>query len=304
MIVIGSRGSALALAQTEWVKERMRSRFPDIEVVVKVIKTSADKDPTVSLRAAPAVGIFIKELEQALLEKEIDVAVHSMKDLPTQIAPGLRIAAVPEREDARDAFISNEAPALSELPNGSLIGTGSIRRQAQILAVRPDLRIADIRGNVDTRLKRLQSGTYDAIILACAGLRRLGLKKSISSPLDFELMLPAAGQGALAVEARESDPKTDGVADSLNHAPTALAVQAERDFLQRMGGGCNVPVAVHARITENWIYIDGLVASPDGRRVVRNSIQQSLQRALDAPALLADRILSRGGRAILEEIFR
>jgi len=302
MIRIGSRGSALALAQTAWIKEQILSRFPHAEVVVKVIKTSADKDQTSYLRSASTVGIFVKELEQALLDGEIDVAVHSMKDVPTQIPNGLRIAAVPEREDPRDALITNQAASLSELPNGSLVGTGSIRRQAQLLALRPDLRIADIRGNVDTRLKKLQHGSYDAIVLACAGLRRLGLQDRISSVLDFHQMLPAPGQGALAVETRAADPEAAAIAAALNHPPTAVAVLAERNFLQRMGGGCNVPIAVYARLHEDRIEVDGHVVSPDGRRLIRDSIQQSVQQAEEAVTSLADRILSRGGREILDEV--
>ncbi len=302
MVIIGTRGSALALAQTGQIKDLILKRFPDAEVELKVIKTSADKDQITSLRSPSTVGVFVKELEQALLAKEIDIAVHSMKDVPTQIPPELRIAAVPEREDARDALITNRAASLSELPAGSVVGTGSVRRQAQILAYRADLRIMDIRGNVDTRLKKLQSGAYDAIILACAGLRRLGLQDRITSPLDFVQMLPAPGQGALAIETRANDPATEAIAAALNHPPTALAVLAERNFLQRMGGGCNVPVAVYANLSENTIKIDALVASPDGQRVVRDSIAQSLQMANDAVDLLADRILARGGRAILDEV--
>jgi hydroxymethylbilane synthase len=301
MVIIGTRGSALALAQTEWIKDLIHNRYPSAEVEVKVIKTSADRDQTASLRSASTVGVFVKELEQALLAGDIDIAVHSMKDLPTQIPSGLRIAAIPEREDARDALIANKATSLFDLPAGSLVGTGSIRRQAQILASRPDLRIMDIRGNVDTRLKKLQNGACDAIILACAGLRRLGLQHRITSQLNFEQMLPAPGQGALAIETRVNDPTTEAVATPLNHPATALAVISERKFLERMGGGCNVPVAVYAQVTENTLEIDGLVASPDGRRVVRDSIQQSLQKANEAADLLADRILSRGGRAILDE---
>ncbi len=302
MIIIGSRGSMLALAQTGWVKEQILRRFPDVEVSIKVIKTSADKNPTASLRAASTVGVFVKELEQALLAREIDVAVHSMKDVPTEISDGLCLAAVPEREDARDAFLSNTAKTLSDLPSGSVIGTGSMRRQAQILAYRADLQIVDIRGNVDTRLKKMQSGEYDAIILACAGLRRLGLERSISAPLDFAAMLPAPGQGALAVEARDGDMQIAEVAAALDHGPTALAIAAERNFLRYMGGGCNVPIGVYARLRENMIEIDGLVASPDGQRVIRDAIQRNRSQADEAVAILADRILSEGGREILNKV--
>jgi hydroxymethylbilane synthase len=302
MIIIGSRGSALALAQTGWVQGQILSRFPDIEVTIKVISTSADRNQTASIRSGSAVGVFVKELEQALLGKEIDIAVHSMKDVPTSIPPGLQICAVPEREDARDAFIAKNVHTLSELPAGSLVGTGSVRRQAQLLALRPDLRVADIRGNVDTRLKKLQEDAFDSIILACAGLNRLGLHDRISSPLDFTQMLPAPGQGALAIEVRSDDAQAIKVTSALNHAPTADAVSAERHFLHRMGGGCNVPVAVYAQLNGDQIEIDALVASPDGRTILRDSIQQKVGLAAEAAVLLAERMLGRGARAILEKI--
>jgi hydroxymethylbilane synthase len=302
MIIIGSRGSALALAQTEMMKAQILSRFPDTEIKIKIIKTSADKDQTTSIRAGSSIGVFVKELEQALLKEEIDLAVHSMKDLPTRIPEELHIAAIPEREDARDAFISNRAKDLLELPSGSLIGTGSVRRQSQILAIRPDLKVKDIRGNIDTRLNKLQDGACDAIILACAGLNRLGFRNRISAPLSFEQMLPAPGQGALALESRVFDSRITPIAAALNHTPTAIAVSAERSFLQRMGGGCNVPVAVYARLNGNLIEIDGLAASPDGRKIIRESEKASLESANEAAISLADRILEMGGREILKEI--
>jgi hydroxymethylbilane synthase len=304
MIIIGTRGSALALAQTTWIKARILQHFPDIEVSLKIIRTSADKDTTSSLRSASSVGVFVKELEQALQEEQIDIAVHSMKDVPTQIAPGLEISAIPEREDARDAFISSQAKSLLELPQGATIGTGSVRRQAQILAMRPDLKIMDIRGNVDTRLKKLQDGVYDAIILACAGLRRLGLQQRITSPFDYGQMLPAPGQGALVVETRSHDSRIQAIVSPLNHLPSAIAVTAERSFLQHMGGGCNVPIAAYARVTQEMVEMDALVASPDGQRIVRDSLRGNLKAIDEAVASLADRILSQGGRNILDELGR
>jgi hydroxymethylbilane synthase len=299
MLIIGSRGSALALAQTGWVRERILDRFPDADVTVKIIKTSADKDQTTSLRSGSGIGVFVKEIEQALLSKEIDLAVHSMKDLPTQIPEELKIAAVPEREDARDVLISKDSKKLAGLAQNCLIGTGSIRRQAQLLALRPDLKIVDIRGNIDTRLKKLKSGSYDAIILACAGLNRLGLQNEISDILDFKEMLPAPGQGALAIETRKDDRRVGIFAAALNHEPSFAAVLAERAFLQRMGGGCNVPVAAYAHAAGNSIIIEGLVASPDGAQIIRDSVQKKLESADEAAIALADVILARGGRAIL-----
>jgi hydroxymethylbilane synthase len=302
MITIGSRGSALALSQTGWVRDQILAHFPDAEVTIKVIKTSADKNPTASIRAASSVGVFVKELEQALLEKEIDVAVHSMKDLPTTLSPGLQISAIPEREDARDAFISEKSATLDSLPAGSLVGTGSIRRQSQLLALRPDLRVIDIRGNVDTRLRKLQEGAYDAIILACAGLNRLGLRNRITAPFEFEQMLPAPGQGALAIETREDDTAATELTSALNDSLTATAITAERRFLQLMGGGCNVPVAVYARCSEDIVEIDGLVASPDGRHVIHDYERQRPDIVLEAVTFLAERILRNGGRSILENL--
>jgi hydroxymethylbilane synthase len=303
MIIIGSRGSSLALAQTGWVKTQISGRFPDAEVTIKVITTSADRNPTASIRAGSSVGVFVKELEQALLQKEIDIAVHSMKDVPTSIPEGLQIAAVPEREDARDAFIAASARDLSQLPPGSLVGTGSVRRQAQLLALRPDLRVADIRGNVDTRLKKLQDGSYDSIILACAGLNRLGLHDRITFPLDFAQMLPSPGQGALAIEIRTEDVQAQQVTSALNHAPTEAAVSAERSFLRRMGGGCNVPVAVYAHLNRGLMEIDALVASPDGKEILRDSVQQKPEMADEAAIQLAESLLARGARSILEKIY-
>jgi hydroxymethylbilane synthase len=302
MIIIGTRGSALALAQTELIKQQILSRFPDNEIKIKIIKTSADKDLTSSIRSGSSIGVFVKELESALLGGDIDIAVHSMKDLPTNIPQELEIAAIPRREDAHDALIANYTTSLPALPSGSVVGTGSVRRQAQLLALRPDLKVKDIRGNLQTRLNKLQNGDFDAIILACAGLNRLGIQERISALLSFEEMLPAPGQGALAVETRKEDSRTQPIVSALNDRQTAIAVLAERSFLRRMGGGCNVPVAVYAQIKENRILIEGLAASPDGKKIVRESVQQNTDAADDAANTLADRILSKGGRAILGEI--
>ncbi len=301
MVIIGTRGSTLAFAQTIWVREKILHIFPNENVQIKVIKTSGDKNATASLRAPSTVGVFVKELEQALIKGDIDLAVHSMKDVPTQIAQDFEIAAVPEREDARDALVANHEVTLSGLPKGSRIGTGSLRRQAQLLFLRPDLEINDIRGNLETRLKKLRDGDYDAIVLACAGIRRLGYHKLISSILNYDHMLPAPAQGALAIEIRRGDSRIKPIAETLNHRPSAIAALAERSFLQRMGGGCNVPVAAYARFEENGNYlkIDALVASPDGRRLVRDSIRRKSNDIDNAVAILSDRILSGGGREIL-----
>jgi hydroxymethylbilane synthase len=302
MIVIGSRGSALALAQTSWVRDRILERFPDSEISIKVIKTSADQNPTASIRSGSTIGVFVKELEQALRNGEIDLAVHSMKDLPSQVPEDLKIAAVPEREDARDVFISQKSKTLFELAPNSVIGTGSIRRQSQILALRPDLKIADIRGNIDTRIKKLKSGSYDALILAHAGLNRLKLQNEISEVLEFKSMLPAPGQGALAIEIRENDRRVESFVAALNHEPSFSAVLAERAFLRRMGGGCNVPVAIFAQAMNESMEIEGLVASPDGVEIIRDSTRTSVRDAEPSAIELADSILARGGRSILNRL--
>jgi hydroxymethylbilane synthase len=314
-LVIGSRGSRLALAQARFIQAEIRRIAPETETRIEIIKTSADKDIVTSLRASDSAGVFIKELEQALSRREIDLAVHSMKDVPTAIAEGLRIAAVPEREDARDALIisqniqeeirAGETPApLSELPAGARVGTGSFRRQAQLLALRPDLRILDIRGNVDTRIQKMENGEYDAVALATAGLRRLGMQDRISYTLSYDEMLPAPGQGALAIEVRTDDVFTNELVKKLNHRPTTLAVAAERDFLERLGGGCNVPIAIYARVKQGVLKMNALAATPDGKRVVRDKAAGDPENSADICADLAERILNSGGREILHEFRR
>lgn len=302
MLVIGSRGSDLALAQTRWIQKRILETFPDLDVSIRIVKTSGDKDTTTSIRTGSSVGVFVKELERALLDKEIDLAVHSMKDLPTRLQPGLRIAAIPEREEVRDALITPGSNAFASLPPNARIGTGSIRRQAQLLALRPDIQVVDIRGNINTRLKKLEHGSYDAIILACAGLNRLNFQDRISEIFTLEQMLPAPGQGALAIETRSDDLEVVKVAAALDHEPTSIAVKAERVFLQRMEGGCNVPVAVHARVETDLIYIDGLVISPDGANMVRESVHDRQESAEKTAAMLAERLLEQGGNTILQKL--
>jgi hydroxymethylbilane synthase len=282
------------------VRERILDLFPGAEVAIHVIRTSADKDESASIRSGSAVGVFVREIEEALLRGEIDAAVHSMKDLPTRIPQGLRIAAVPQREDALDALVTPDGKNLANLPQGARVGTGSLRRQAQLLALRPDLQVKDIRGNIDTRLKKLRAGAYDAVVLACAGLKRLGLADAATQRLNLAEMLPAPGQGALAVETRIGDLRINSVTAALNHWETAVAVAAERAFLSRMGGGCNVPVAAHARIRDGSLILDGLVASPDGSKMVRDTVRASPDAAEDAAVALAETILERGGRAVLD----
>ncbi len=302
MLVLGTRGSELALAQTLWAQKRILEIFPDMEISVRIIKTAGDADTTSSIRAGGSVGVFVKEIERALLEGEIDLAVHSMKDLPTDERPGLRVAAIPEREDPRDALVSSGGIGFSDLPSGSRIGTGSLRRQAQLLALRPDLEVVDIRGNINTRLNKLQGAGYDAVVVASAGLNRLGLQNRITERFSLHRMLPAPGQGALAIQARSNDARVLSVAAALDHAATSIEVRAERVFLRHIGGGCNVPVAAHARVEGARIRVDGLIIAPDGRRVLHEYVTDRPEAAGAAAAALADHILSRGGRAILDAL--
>jgi hydroxymethylbilane synthase len=305
IIRMGSRGSALALAQTNWIKDRILARYPQLQVTTTVIKTSADKHPGISIRAGTATGVWVKELEEALLFGRVDVAVHSMKDLPSKIPDSLEINSIPEREDACDALVARHGVrALSDLPRGAAIGTGSIRRQAQVLAARPDLEVRDIRGNIDTRLQKLDRGDYDAVILACAGLHRLGLQSRITSRLELRQMLPAPGQGALALETRRGDARMTALLAGLHHAPTAVAVLAERVFLRQMGGGCNSPIAVHTSLEGDRVVIDGMIATPDGKKLLRDSVCRLAAQANEAASELADLLLRQGGSEILSSLGR
>jgi len=303
MLTIGTRGSALALAQAHWVAGRLLALHPDVQMKIKIISTSADKDPAASIRSGTATGVFVKEIEEALLNSVIDLAVHSMKDLPTAIPDALEIGAIPQREDARDALIGGAGVhRLDDLPPSAVIGTGSVRRQAQILALRPDLTVQDIRGNVQTRLRKLAAGGYDAVILACAGLNRLGLQDRIGVHLEFAQMLPAPGQGALALEVRKEDSRVTALVADLNDPLTATAVLAERAFLRRMGGGCNIPIAVHSRPAYGQVLIEGLVAHPDGTGLLRDSAVCPLTSAAEAAEALADKLLAAGGAEILRSL--
>ena len=303
-IIIGTRGSQLALWQTNWVKAQIEKHHPGIEVEIKVISTKGDRVLDVSLPklGEQGKGLFTKELEDALFEHRVDLAVHSLKDLPTELPPGLQIGAICEREDARDALVArNPIKSFNELPPRALIGTSSLRRQAQLKSVRPDLVIEPVRGNVDTRLRKLDEGRYDAIVLAAAGLHRLGHANRITEHLSEDLMLPAVGQGALAIETREDDVTTAEVIHVLNHEATRLACSAERAFLKSLGGGCLVPIAAHATIeSESGVMtLNGLVASPDGLEVVRAQQSGPAQDGARLGQQLADEFLARGAGEIL-----
>jgi len=302
-LVIGSRGSKLALTQAGMIKGQLEQLEPTLSVRIEIIKTSGDanSDP---LSVIGGKGVFTKELEEALLDSRIDIAVHSLKDLPTILPGGLTIAAICKREDPRDALVLPRKPegaqaSLRSLPHGVTVGTSSPRRLAQLQHLRGDLIIRELRGNVDTRLRKLDEGQYDALVLACAGLRRLGLENRISAALLATEMLPAVGQGALGIETRAEDETTITVVRRLDHKFTRLACIAERAFLRSLGGGCQLPIAGHAVVREKRLRLDGLVAERQGHRVVRDRISGSLDEAEQLGTELGERLLDLGARELL-----
>lgn len=304
-LVIGSRGSKLALVQAETIKAELERLEPSLAVSIEIIKTSGDvkTDP---LSVIGGKGVFTKELEDALLDRRIDVAVHSLKDLPTIVPEGLVIAAITKREDPRDALVLNKklrlsAPAIASLPRGAIVGTSSPRRLAQLRNLRTDLTINDLRGNIDTRVRKLDEGQYDALVLACAGLRRLGMDDRISAALPASELLPAVGQGALGVEVRIDDANTIEIISKLDHKFTRLACTAERALLRSLGGGCQLPIAGYAIVREKRIRLDGLVADPQGRKLVKDRIMGSLDEAEQLGATLGSRLLELGAAALMVE---
>ncbi len=304
--IIGSRGSKLALWQANWVRERLEALDPEVEVRVEVIKTTGDVKTDVPLSVIGGQGAFTKELEQALLDRRIDIAVHSLKDLPTILPEGLNISAITEREDPRDALVLREGEgegvaSLKDLRAGAIIGTSSLRRIAQLKHLRPDVVLKDVRGNVDTRLRKLDAGWYDALILASAGLRRLDLAHRISAPISFEEMLPAVGQGALGIETRADGGEATRLVSRLDHWPTRVACVAERALLRRLGGGCQVPIAAHGTVLDGGVLrLEGLVAALNGSRVIRDSIEADAEGDTLGEALAA-RLLERGAASLLAE---
>jgi hydroxymethylbilane synthase len=293
---IGSRGSALALTQADWVKGKLEETGLEIEITV--IKTSGDRFVDRPIQTLGGKGIFTKEIEDALLRGEIDLAVHSMKDLPTEVPHGLTIAAVPEREDARDVLVSRENIPLKALPKAARLGTGSLRRRSQILNYRSDLIMVPIRGNVDTRLRKLFEQGFDAIVLAAAGLKRLGREDRITEYLTPEICLSAVAQGALAIETRDDNSSRQSVA-FLHHDPSFIEVTAERAFLRKLGGGCHLPVAARACIDGELLSLTGMVAEPDGRRLCRGRIAGPKGQAAALGIELAERLVSDGAGEML-----
>jgi hydroxymethylbilane synthase len=298
LIRIGTRGSTLALAQSMWVKEQLLRHEPALNVELVVIKTSGDRFIDKPIAALGGKGVFTKEIEEALLREEIDLAVHSMKDLPTELPAGLTIAAMPKREDPRDVLVSKQGREIASLPFGARIGTGSLRRQAQLIHHRSDLLVMPIRGNVDTRLKKLDQGELDALVMAAAGLKRIGCKDRITAYLSDEVCVSAVAQGALGIESRDDSSVRELLTD-LHDADTATEVGAERSFLKRLGGGCHVPVGARAKIEGEHLKIIGVVASPDGAALCRGEITGRLTDATDLGRQLAEQLLKDGADKFL-----
>jgi len=301
-IKIGTRGSQLALWQANWVKSRLEAIYPGLSAELVIIKTKGDKILDVPLAKVGGKGLFVKEIEQAILEERVDLAVHSMKDMPAEIPDGLCIGAVPERETPCDALVSGEGLTLSELPLGACIGTSSLRRAAQLKHIRPDVSIVALRGNLDTRLKKLETDGLDAVILAAAGVKRLNFENRITEYLDESIMLPAVGQGALCIEMRENDARIAPLVHSLNHPETRQVVLGERAFLRRLEGGCQVPIAAHGRIENGILSLHGLVADLDGVKVIRAWVSGPAESSESLGTELAEKLLSMGAQPLLENL--
>jgi hydroxymethylbilane synthase len=299
---IATRGSALALWQANWVKDALIRRFPGLTVELVVLKTKGDKILDVPLAKVGGKGLFVKEIEEAMLDGRADLAVHSMKDMPAEIPDGLFISAVPERAHPGDALVSRDGRGMAGLPEGGRVGTSSLRRACQLRAARPDLRIENLRGNLETRLGKLESEGLDAIVLAVAGLRRMGYGDRISEVLDPAVMLPAVGQGALCVESRIGDPDVEPLVSALDAPETRTVVMGERAFLHRLEGGCQVPIGGHGRLEDGTFSLDGLVASPDGETVFRERHSGPAASAETVGRELADRLLENGAAPILERL--
>ena len=300
-MIVGSRGSALALKQTGLMVERLKSLRPGLEIEVRVIKTTGDKILHEPLTRIAGRGFFVAEIERALLRGQIDFAVHSMKDLPTEMTPGLCIAAIPEPEDPSDALISR-GPGLRDLPAGARIGTSSPRRRAQLLHFRPDLQIVDVRGNLDTRLRKLDEGLFDAIVLAYAGLHRMGWADRITEKIPPEICLPAVGQGALAIQAREDDREVNDLLAGLDHAESRIAVTAERAFMHALGGGCQVPVGALGSIEGDKLVLNGVAAGLDGSTLVRGEVSGNPVEPSRLGDELAQVLLTAGAGEILDQV--
>ncbi len=300
---IATRKSPLALWQANFVSAQLKHHHPELQVELVTMTTQGDKILDTPLAKVGGKGLFVKELETGMLEGRADIAVHSMKDVPVDFPTGLHLAVICEREDPRDAFVSNTYSSLDELPQGARLGTSSLRRQSQIAALRPDLKIIDLRGNVNTRLKKLDDGEYDAIILAAAGLKRLEFEERITQFIDTDVCLPAIGQGAVGIECRTDDARVHNLIAPLNDNKTQIRVLAERAMNARLQGGCQVPIAGYAEFDKGLIMMRGLVGQVDGQKIIRGDIAGPADNAEELGIVLAEDLLSRGADKILKELY-
>jgi len=309
-LVIGTRGSKLALWQAEWIKSELEALHPGLEVTLNKIKTTGDKILDVPLAQVGGKGLFVKEIEEAMLRNEADIAVHSMKDVPTEFPEGLYLAVITKREDPRDAFIARkkngswEYNGFNDLPDGAVLGTSSLRRACQLLNKKPGLKIEQLRGNVDTRLRKLDEGQFDAIILASAGVKRLGWEDRIAERIAPDISLPAIGQGAVGIECRVNDTRILDLITPLNHKETEITVRAERSFLRKLEGGCQVPIAAYATLSGDTLIMDGLVGDVDGSEIIRGHIEGPADQYRELGTSLAEDLLSRGAKEILDEVYK
>jgi len=302
-IVIGTRGSKLALRQSLMVKEALENLWEGLEVELSIIKTTGDKITDVPLAKVGGKGLFVKEIEDALLAGSVDLAVHSMKDVPAELPSGLIIGAIPKREDPRDVLVSVSYRSLMDLPQGAVVGTSSLRRTVQIRMLRPDLKVETLRGNLDTRLRKVKEGLFDAVILAAAGIHRMGWHEVITEYLDPQEFLPAVGQGALGIEIREDDREIAELVSKIHDKTTAFSVTAERSFLRELEGGCQVPVGCHCFVENGTVRLVGMIASLDGATVVRDEIKGRLDEAEMLGRKLAQELRRKGGEEILKSIY-
>lgn len=301
-LVIGTRSSQLALWQADYIASKLGEKYPHLTIEKKLMTTQGDKILDAPLAKIGGKGLFTKELENAMLSGEIDLAVHSLKDMPVEVPAGLQISAITKREDPGDVLVSPKYKLFSQLPQGAKVGTSSLRRKAQLLSVRPDLHICDLRGNVNTRLRKLEEENFDGIILAAAGLKRLGFGDRITDILDKKVCLPAVGQGALAVETRADDQEINDLVDFLNDCNTVICTTAERSFLNRVQGGCQVPVGVYGTMQQAVLKVEGIIASLDGSKIYRDYMLGQPEEAYALGQQLADRLLEAGGRTVLAEL--
>jgi len=301
-VKIGTRGSKLALWQANWVQSELHKKNPDLSFEIEIIKTKGDKILDVPLAKVGGKGLFVKEIEQALLDESIDLAVHSMKDMPAEIPDGLCIGAIPLREKVNDVLISKNGLCFSDLPEKAAVGTSSLRRSSQLLNARPDIIIVPLRGNLNTRLKKLESGDMDAIVVAAAGVKRLGFENKITEYFDDNIMLPAVGQGALCIEIREQDTRITSLVDCLDHYHTRRIILGERAFLHRLEGGCQVPIAAYGQIEKNVFTLTGLVASVDGKTIIKNEMSGAEENSENTGIKLAENLLAAGAKELLESL--